>query len=171
MKKSVSVLILSALPTLALAAGDHGGAHGGHEGHDMASDRGAMSPGGHGEGFGQPGDPARVSRVIDVTMDDNMRFAPDSITVKAGETVRFFVHNTGKMPHEMVIGPMAELKAHAAMMRAQPAMQHAEANMIALKPGQRGGIVWRFDQAGAVDFACLLPGHLEAGMAGKIVVQ
>jgi uncharacterized cupredoxin-like copper-binding protein len=52
-----------------------------------------------------------------------------------------------------------------------PGMEHAESNMVTLKPGQRGGIVWQFDKPGAVDFACLLPGHLEAGMAGKVRVE
>ncbi len=70
----------------------------------------------------------------------------------------------------MVIGSMTELKEHAEMMRNMPGMQHAEANMITLKPGQRGGLVWKFDQPGSVDFACLVPGHLEAGMVGKVTV-
>jgi len=43
--------------------------------------------------------------------------------------------------------------------------------MITLAPGQRGGIVWQFDKPGAVDFACLVPGHREAGMVGKVEVQ
>ena len=41
---------------------------------------------------------------------------------------------------------------------------------ITLKPGQRGGLVWQFGEAGTVDFACLIPGHLEAGMVGKVAV-
>ena len=100
-----------------------------------------------------------------------MRFVPDHVTVKAGETVRFFVKNLGKMPHEMVIGSMAELKEHAEMMRNMPGMQHAEPNMITLKPGQRGGLLWKFEQPGSVDFACLVPGHMEAGMVAKVTVS
>ncbi len=161
MKKMLSILILGALPALALAGGDHAG------GHDMSS----MSKETHDAGAGRPGDPARVSRTIEVTMGDNMRFTPDRIEVKAGETVRFNVRNTGKLRHEMVIGTLAELKAHAAVMRAKPDMKHAEANMLSLDPGRRGAIVWQFDKAGTVDFACLVPGHLEAGMAGKIKVE
>ena len=61
-------------------------------------------------------------------------------------------------------------KEQAAMMRKMPNMKHAEPNMATLSAGQRGGIVWRFDKAGTVDFACLVPGHLEAGMTGKISV-
>jgi uncharacterized cupredoxin-like copper-binding protein len=41
----------------------------------------------------------------------------------------------------------------------------------AAKAGQRGGIVWQFDKSGTVDFACLVPGHTEAGMTGRFVVN
>src|SRR3546814_4929635 len=113
---------------------------------------------------GQPGDPAKVTRTIELTMDDTMRFTPSYIQVNAGETVRFFIRNTGKIPHEMVIGSIADLKGHAAEMRKMPDMQHVEPNMITLAPGKIGGLVWQFDQAGTVNFACLIPGHMEAGM-------
>lgn len=100
-----------------------------------------------------------------------MRFNPDRIDVKAGETVRFFVKNAGKAPHEMVLGSMDELKEHAAMMRSMPTMQHTDPGMLRLNPGQRGGIVWQFDKPGTLNFACLMPGHMEAGMVGKIEAQ
>lgn len=174
MKKSLLILILGVLPGLALASGEHAGAHdmrgGGHDMTQMSGKEG-MSHGGHDGAMGQAGDPAKVSRTIEVTMADNMRFTPDQIKVKVGETIRFFVKNTGKIPHEMVIGSMSELKEHAEMMRKMPGMQHAEPNMITLKPDQRGGIVWQFDKPGTVDFACLVPGHMEAGMVGKMMVE
>jgi uncharacterized cupredoxin-like copper-binding protein len=103
-------------------------------------------------------------------MDDTMRFTPSQIRVEPGETVRFFIKNVGKIPHEMVIGSLAELKVHAEQMRKMPGMKHSEPNMITLGAGQRGGLVWQFDKAGTVDFACLIPGHMEAGMLGKVTV-
>jgi len=178
MRKTLAVLLLGVLPTFAYGAGNHASGHdmhgGGHDmgqmkhdGHDMSGMPREM----HDARAGRPGDPAKVSRTIEVTMDDNMRFTPDRIQVKAGETVRFFVRNTGKLQHEFVLGSMAELKEHAAMMRAMPDMKHAEPNMVTLGAGKLGGLVWQFDQAGMVDFACLVPGHLEAGMAGRIEVE
>lgn len=167
MNKSLSILLLGVAPILALAAGDHGG-------HDMGAMHGGMAgmhQGEHSSAAGRPGDPAMVSRTIEVTMDDNMRFSPSQIRVKAGETVRFFVRNAGKVPHEMVIGTMDELKAHAEMMRKMPDMKHAEPNMINLAPGKRGGIVWQFDKSGEFSFACLIPGHIESGMKGMIAVE
>ncbi len=173
MKKQLSILVLALSPLVVLAAGDHSGGHGKPDANDtqMSHDHGGMSHDNDGGVSGRPGDPGRVSRIIDVTMDDNMRYVPNVIKVKAGETVRFFVRNDGKASHEMVIGSMAELKEHGAMMRAQPGMLHAEPNMISLKPGQRGGMVWQFDRGGSVDFACLVPGHMEAGMVGKVIVE
>ncbi|HUG57314.1 MAG TPA: cupredoxin family protein [Candidimonas sp.] len=168
-KKTLAVLVLGAMPALVFAAGGHAGGHDmpahGMPGHDMSTMSKASSP------SGQPGDPAKVSRTIEVVMDDTMRFTPSNIEVKAGETVRFFVKNAGKIPHEMVIGSVAELKAHAAEMQKTPGMKHAEPNAITLDAGKRGGLVWQFDQAGTVDFACLLPGHFEAGMVGKVKVN
>ena len=125
----------------------------------------------HAAANGQPGDPAKVNRVIDMTMNDTMRFTPDRITVKAGETVRFFLKNTGKVPHEFVIGSMDELREHAEMMRRMPEMQHEEPNSITLAPRQIGAVVWQFERPGTVDFACLVPGHFEAGMVGKVQVE
>lgn len=155
------------MPGLALASGDHAGSR------DMMQMSGteSMSRGGRDGAMGQACDPAKVSRTIEVTMGDTLRFTPDEIKIKAGETIRFFVKNAGKIPHEMVIGSMNELKEHAEMMRKMPGMQSAGTNMITLGPGQRGGIAWQFDNAGVVDFACLVPGHMEAGMVGKVEVE
>ncbi|MGB3289330.1 MAG: cupredoxin family protein [Burkholderiaceae bacterium] len=169
MKKILCILALSALPAFASAAGEHAGGHGapahGMPGHDMSTMSKQASP------TGQPGDPSKASRTIELTMDDTMRFTPSDIRVKAGETIRFFIKNAGKIPHEMVIGSLSDLKAHAAEMKKMPGMQHAEPNMITLGPGKVGGLVWQFDQAGTVDFACLIPGHMEAGMVGKVTVN
>ncbi|HHX04702.1 MAG TPA: cupredoxin family protein, partial [Pseudomonas sp.] len=91
--------------------------------------------------------------------------------VKAGETIKFVIINKGKIAHEMVIGSLDELKEHAAEMLAMPNMQHSEPNMITLEAGQRGELIWQFAEATMVDFACLIPGHTEAGMVGKIHVE
>ena len=125
----------------------------------------------HASMAGMAGDPANVTRTIAVEMNDTMRFTPDKLSVKAGETVRFFIVNKGKLPHEMVIGTGAEIDEHAAMMKKMPGMVHMEANQITLAPDQRGGIVWQFAKAGTVSFACLVPGHKEADMVGTVVVN
>lgn len=137
------------------AAGTHGGDH----------DKGT----GHGS-IGEPGQAAHVTRTVTVDMTDDMRFHPAQITVKRGETVHFLVKNSGKVKHEMVLGTAQELKAHYAMMMKMPGMEHADPNQVVVDPGKQGEIIWRFTKARKVDFACLQPGHYDAGMKGLVTV-
>jgi len=125
---------------------------------------------GHKADLGRPGDPGNVTRSIEVEMSDAMRFRPDSISVKRGETIRFIVRNTGKLRHEMVLGTIEEMKEHAEMMRKSPEMKHAEPSQVSVEPGKTGELIWQFNRDGTFDFGCLEPGHFEAGMVGKILV-
>ena len=126
---------------------------------------------GHAAALGKPGDPLKVTRSVEVEMNDTMRFRPDSIQVKRGETIRFVVRNSGKVKHEMVLGTIKELKEHAALMRKFPEMEHADPNQVSVDPGMTGELVWQFTRDGTFDFACLVPGHFEAGMVGKVRVS
>lgn len=114
--------------------------------------------------------PAKAMRTIEVRMTDNMRFTPDRIDVKLGETVRLVVINSGQVMHEFVLGTKQELDEHAELMKKFPNMEHDEPYMAHVEPGKRGEIIWHFNRAGEFDFACLLPGHYQAGMVGKIKV-
>ncbi len=120
--------------------------------------------------WGIAGDAKAVKRTIKVGMADNMRFTPNAIEVKQGETVRFVIANNGKIMHEFVIGTKTELDEHAAMMLKFPNMEHDEPYMAHVEPGKSGEIVWMFNRAGDFDFACLIAGHYQAGMVGKIKV-
>jgi uncharacterized cupredoxin-like copper-binding protein len=120
--------------------------------------------------FGRAGDPRKVSRTLRIDGADTMRFTPPEIRVTQGETVRLAVRNRGKLLHEAVLGTMAELKQHADLMKKFPEMEHEEPYMVHVKPGRTGEIVWQFTRPGEFYFACLIPGHFEAGMLGKVVV-
>ena len=150
--KRAPMLLAIALAHFASGAGAHGDEH-----RDAA--------------YGRPGDPAKVSRTVAIDMSDAMRFTPSLITAKKGETIRFALANSGKVRHEMVLGSSKELKEHAALMRKFPGMEHAEPNRLSVDPGKTGDLVWQFTRAGTFDFACLQPGHFEAGMRGKITVR
>ena len=121
--------------------------------------------------FGRQGDPARVTRTVAVDMTDNMRFTPGTLTVERGETVRLKVANKGRLLHELVLGTEAQIKKHWQAMKQHPGMVHDEPSMVHVAPGASGEIVWQFTQPGTFQFACLLPGHFEAGMSGKVVVR
>lgn len=126
---------------------------------------------GHGAELGKPGDAKKVSRTIEVGMGDDMRFSPANIRLKRGETIRFAVKNNGALKHELVLGTMKELKEHAALMRKAPGMEHDDPNAVTVEPGKTGVLIWQFTKPGTFNFACLVPGHFEAGMVGKIIVD
>ena len=121
--------------------------------------------------FGQEGNPGKVTKTVKVDMTDNMRFTPAAVKVRRGDTVKFVVHNDGKVLHEMVLGTRQAIQAHAALMKKFPEMEHSDPNMKRLQPGAAGDLVWHFTVAGEFDFACLIPGHIELGMFGSITVK
>jgi uncharacterized cupredoxin-like copper-binding protein len=121
--------------------------------------------------FGQEGNPKKVTRTVPIHMADNMRFSPAEVSVRRGETVRFVVSNGGKLLHEMVLGTPEAIKEHAELMKKFPEMEHADANMAHVKPGAKSEIVWQFTKPGVFEFACLQPGHFEAGMVGKLTAK
>ncbi len=148
--------LLIAVPSLlmaltAMASGTHAG------GHDD-------------EAIGKPGMASKVTRTITMDMADSMRFSVPNVAAKQGETIRFVVKNSGKVKHEMVLGTEKELKEHYEVMKKNPEMEHADANMVTVAPGRSGEIIWQFTKAGKVDFACLQPGHYDAGMKGVVTV-
>ncbi|MEY3513146.1 MAG: hypothetical protein RL420_169 [Pseudomonadota bacterium] len=149
---AISTVLLASIATQSFATGNHAGGH---------ADSDAI---------GEPGKAADAKRTVTVNMLDSMRFTPQSITVKQGETIKFIVKNSGKVKHEMVLGTEKELKEHYEVMKKNPEMEHADDNQITVQPGKSGEIIWRFTKAGKVNFACLQPGHYDAGMKGFVTV-
>jgi uncharacterized cupredoxin-like copper-binding protein len=120
--------------------------------------------------FGKASDPRKAKRTVRIEMSDAMRFDPAELTVKRGETVRFVAANKGQVMHEMVLGTMQDLKAHSEHMKMNPAMEHHEPYMLHVPPGKTGEMGWQFTRAGEFYYGCLVPGHFEAGMIGKVKV-
>lgn len=121
--------------------------------------------------FGRQGDPKKVTRTIAVDMTDNMRFTPDVLKVRRGETVRLDVMNKGRVLHEFVLGTPADIQEHWQAMKNHPGMAHEQPQSAHVGAGSKGEVVWQFTKPGEFRFACLLPGHFEAGMAGKVIVE
>ncbi|WP_119153909.1 cupredoxin domain-containing protein [Caldimonas tepidiphila] len=153
--------LLAALPAAALA---HGAA--GH-----APKAATAAPSTESYPWGREGRAADVTRTIEVDMKDALRFVPGELRFRRGETVRLVVHNSGRVMHELVLGTEAELKRHAELMKQHPGMEHDEPYMAHVAPGERAEIVWTFDKPGRFMYGCLLPGHFEGGMVGRIVVR
>lgn len=161
---------LSAMSTLALADTSHS----------------------HGAAIGEPAKASAATRTIQVKLGDNF-YEPKTVQVKAGETVRFVLKNTGELLHEFNIGTAAMHAEHqkemmqmmeSGMLTATGintdmskmdhskmdghSMQHDDPNSVLVEPGKTKELVWRFTQAADLEFACNVPGHYEAGMVGDI---
>jgi len=139
-------------------------------------DRAAKTTDGHvhehddSHAIGVAGDVAKVYRTINVDMSDAMRFTPSNLAVRQGETVRFVILNSGALKHEFVLGTEKELREHYELMKKFPEMEHSDPNRVTVAPGKTGEVVWQFTRSGKVDFACLQPGHYDAGMKGSVRV-
>jgi uncharacterized cupredoxin-like copper-binding protein len=132
-----------------------------HEGHEHFS-------------AGEPGDPKKPSRTVKVTMLEDgkkMLFEPAIIEVRQGEQIRFVIFNEGTWNHEFMLATIAENRKHAELMKKFPDMEHDDPNAKRLAPFESGELLWKFTKRGEFEYACLIPGHLEAGMHGKVVVK
>lgn len=136
----------------------------GHHGHDHGAE----------VAYGRPGDPMKGGRVVHVTMsetENGMAFTPSRLVVRRGEQIQFVLRNGGELEHELVIGTVEANREHAAAMAAHPDMVHEDPNAKRLGPKTSGVLRWQFTQAGTFEYACLIPGHREAGMVGTVVVE
>jgi uncharacterized cupredoxin-like copper-binding protein len=162
MKTQIRSIALGAVAALALSATAFAGPGGAGHGH---SDETA---------YGKPGDPKKPARIVQVSMterDGKMLFIPDRVEVRRGEQVRFQLRNNGELDHELVVATLEENLKHAVEMQKNPDMEHDDPNAKRLAPKKTGEILWQFTKAGEFDFSCLIPGHREAGMTGKVIVK
>jgi uncharacterized cupredoxin-like copper-binding protein len=152
--RTIAIFELALLPTFAWAAtGDPGHKH---------------------KTAGTPGDPSKGARTIEVTMreaDGSMSFAPDRIEVRQGEQIKFALENAGTQDHEFIIATKEENETHGKLMERFPEMEHDDPNGKRLAPQTSADIIWKFTKLGTFEFACLIPGHYQAGMHGLITVE
>ena len=164
MKPKLSLIIVGWLMSAGLAL-----AHGDDDHKAKAAD-GHAHEHADSDAIGVAGNASKATRTVNVDMSDQMRFSPSTLAVRQGETVRFVVKNSGALKHEFVLGTEKELKEHYELMKKFPEMEHADQNMVTVAPGKTGEVVWQFTKSGKVDFACLQPGHYDAGMKGAVNV-
>lgn len=161
MKKFI-IIGLFAMSSVAIASGSHNGDHhgSGHGGGHTAS------------GVGMPAKAERAAKTINVELLDTMRFKfSEEVKIKNGDIVKFVVTNKGRLPHEFSIGNKQEQDAHRQMMRNMPNMHHKDGNAVSLKPGETKELTWQFTGSDDIVFACNIPGHYEAGMHSKAMIQ
>ena len=153
-----TALLLST--TLSYATGSHDG------GHDDKPAKMAA---------GKAGEASAITRTIEVKMyetdDGQMLYEPNAFSVKQGETIRFAITNAGENEHEFVLDSFEKNQEHKATMAKFPEMEHDDPNSVRLEEGEKGEIIWNFSNSGKFEFACLIPGHYEAGMKGELSVD
>ncbi len=118
------------------------------------------------------GDEAKADRTVEITMSDDLKFEPATVSVKRGETVAYKVVNPSKIDHEFTVGDAAFQEAHDTEMKTRPSgiTMANEAMSIALPPGQTKTITFTFPTSGRLVYGCHEPGHYSAGMKGEIKV-
>ena len=132
---------------------------------------------GHGHGdetaYGKAGDPKKPARIVQVVMaerDGKMSFIPDRIEIRRGEQIRFQLRNNGELDHELVLATLEENLKHAVEMQKNPDMEHDDPNGKRVVSKKQADMVWKFSKLGTFEYACLIPGHYEAGMKGVVEV-
>ncbi len=123
---------------------------------------------------GEPGNPKGPSRTVKVSMLEDgkkMLFEPSIVEVRLGEQIRFVIYNEGTWNHEFVLATKEENRKHAELMKKFPEMEHDDPNATRLLPFSFGEILWKFTKRGEFEYACLIPGHREAGMQGRVIVK
>ena len=150
---AIAVSLVTAVTSQSMDHGDHGG-----------------------QVLGEAASADAATRTIEIVMleteDGRMIFEPGAIDVDEGETVRFAIVNQGQLEHELVFNTTMEIAAHKAeMMAADHVHTHDSDNALTLQPGESGELAWTFTSAGVFEFACLIPGHYDAGMFGPLTVR
>ncbi len=122
---------------------------------------------------GTPGDPNKPFRIIEMTAkegDGVMAFEPAKIVVQQGEQIKFVIKNAGELDHEFMLETFEANKKHAIEMLKNPEMEHDDPNGKRIVSKKQAEIVWKFSKPGTFEYACLIPGHYDAGMRGVVEV-
>lgn len=114
---------------------------------------------------GSGGSSSGSNTSIDVSMSD-FKFTPDTWTVPAGKEITLNLKNDGTVTHDWVL----MIKPAEA-----PFDSADQANVSAtfeVESGKTSAVKFTSPAtAGEYEVICSIPGHLEAGMVGKLIVQ
>ena len=161
MRSAIPVALLACVAsTAAFAHGGHGGGHA-----DTVARSAAGTP------FGRSGDVQQISRTVAVNMSDSACQTPGALALRAGETIRFLITNSGRETHELVIGTMSGVKEHAETVEQDADVDHDEPYMAHVEPQATQSIVWQFTRVGTFHYGCHVPSLPGPGVIGRITVS
>ena len=140
--------------------------------------------------IGEKGKSSEATRTITIKMYDNY-YEPAEINVKKDETIKFIVINAGEQVHEfniatkemhikhqpemmklvdneILLPDKVDKEKMKQMQKKNPSMGHSHSNSVLLSPGEKGELVWKFNNKAKLEAACNVPGHYDVGMIVKI---
>ena len=95
-------------------------------------------------------------------------FAPDSLAVERGETVRFVIRNTDPIDHEFILGDEHVQLVHEEGTEAHHAPRPGE---VSVPAGETVVTTYTFPETSRrLIFGCHLPGHYDFGMRGTVTI-
>jgi uncharacterized cupredoxin-like copper-binding protein len=125
--------------------------------------------GGSHDSHGGSTDPTRT---VDVAMRD-IAYDPATLSVKAGETVKFVFRNEGAIRHDAFLGDEAAQAAHEKEMREKGSGEkdgHHGEDAITVDPGETGSLTHTFKAGDMLVIGCHEVGHYAAGMKITVTV-
>ena len=103
---------------------------------------------------------------IDFTMTD-FAFSPGEFTIPAGREITLHINHDGTVEHDFII---MKYGTDAGEMFDEADQENVFWEM-ALQPGDSKTVLFAApDQPGAYHIICGMPGHLQSGMVGKLMV-
>ncbi len=128
---------------------------------------------------GQSAPSTGATRRIEIEMRD-FAFAPETLTLRAGEKVTLAFKNVGKLEHEFMAGTdpaygKGYLKDWLAGAQIEPSGEHGmEHPGAGVRVAPSTTKLFTFvvpNQGGVFEFGCFVIGHYESGMHGRLVVD
>src|SRR5882724_8275390 len=114
-----------------------------------------------------------AGRTVDIEMRD-VAYSLPSVTVQAGETVKFVFHNAAQAVHVAFLGDEAAQAEHEKEMRSDGSGSGGMGGMggdgIKVEPGKTGELTHTFQKGDSVVIGCHEPGHYAAGMKLPVTV-
>ncbi|MFZ5816059.1 MAG: cupredoxin domain-containing protein [Bacillota bacterium] len=108
------------------------------------------------------------AQVVELSAE-NMAFSTKEITVKKGTPVKLVLTNKDTLLHDFTVEKMpAKVKESKGDDHGHDAGLSVH---VAADTGKTGTVEFTPTEAGSYTFTCTVPGHKDAGMVGKLIVQ
>ncbi len=105
----------------------------------------------------------------------NVRYQPDNLTVRLNSTVELSLRNADATEHDFQADGLETEVISEPAMHGEHGAAHEGASMTGIHlhtmANETSSIVFKPTKKGTYDFYCTIPGHKEAGMVGRIIVE